>query len=276
MKELGSTYRVLGYAFLVLACVLTLVPFLYIVVNSLKYDIDIARGTLFFEPTLAHFEKLLFGRDSRFVTNLQNSVIVAVASTAAALAVATLAAYALARFRWTPWIVGGIVAWLVAFSNIPNITIAGPWYVMFRSLGLYDTLVGLILAHTTLNLPLATLLLIGFIRAIPTELEDAAYIDGCTRFGAFWRVVLPIVMPGVSTAGILAFLNSWNEFAVAVNITSSLRATLPVAIANNSQQWTIRYAEMATGAVIATLPAIILIVLGQRFIIKGLTLGAIK
>ena len=193
-----------------------------------------------------------------------------------------VAAYALTRFtwgrrfRWANWLMAALLGWILIFHMIPPITLVGPWYLIFRDLGLYNNLLGLVLTHLTMNLPMATWLMMSFIQDVPRELEDAAWIDGCSRMGAFARVVVPLAAPGLVAAGILSFVFSWNEFSVALNLTASPTATIPVAIARFAQQYEIQYGEMAAASVLATIPAIVLMFAGQRFIVKGLTLGALK
>jgi multiple sugar transport system permease protein len=276
VRELHGYHRLLGSLLLLISCLVVILPFAYVLVSSLKYDIDIYNGSLFFQPTLDNFNTLLFNPSSPFIRNTINSAIVGVVSTALAVIISTLGAYSFIRFRWNRWLVSLILAWLLVFRMVPHIAIVGPWYLLYRQIGLYDTLGGLILAHLTINLPLLFVLMMGFLHDTPVELEEAALIDGCNRFTAFVRIVVPLLAPGLVAASILAFLTSWNEFALAVNLTSQQTATLPVAIANNAQQWTIRHAEMAAGSVIATIPSFIMIFFGQRFIVKGLTLGAVK
>ena len=253
-----------------------LAPFAFTIVNSFKRNIDIYAGALTFPPTLNNYEKLLAGDVYSFMTPLLNSSAVASASTVLALAVAMLAAYSLSRLPWPRLIPVAILGTMVVVQMVPSITFVGPWYLMFRSLGLYGRSGGLIVAHLALNLPMALLLLISFLDSIPREIEEAAVIDGCTHLAALSRIILPLMAPGLVAAGLLAFLFSWNEFAVAVNLTTSGTATLPVAIARNAQEWTNRDGQLAAGAVLAALPAIAAIVFGLRFIVRGLTLGAVK
>ncbi|MFI4998226.1 MAG: carbohydrate ABC transporter permease, partial [Hyphomicrobiales bacterium] len=139
-----------------------------------------------------------------------------------------------------------------------------------------NTYLGLILAHATLNLPLSLWLMTVFVREIPVELEEAARLDGCSTPALIWRVVLPLVRPGLTATGILAFIFSWNEFAVALNLTQKATATVPVAIAKYAQEFDIKYTEMAAGAILSAIPAIMLLLLFQRHIVKGLTAGALK
>jgi multiple sugar transport system permease protein len=282
MRELKGRANLIGHLVMLLASVIILFPFVWIFLNSLKKQIDIVSGEWQFIPTLANYDRLLFSMQSNFILNVGNSAIVTVSSTLIVMTVATLAAYAITRYDWerqfkiAPLIIAGLMGWILLFHMIPTITLVGPWYLIFRDIGLYNNLLGLILTHITINLPMALWLMMSFMQDVPRELEDAAWIDGCHRIGAFVRVVLPLVVPGLIAAGILSFIFSWDEFSVALNLTASQTATVPVGIAKFSQQYQVLYGEMSAGTVLATIPAIILMFFGQRFIVKGLTLGALK
>ncbi|MEO8975502.1 MAG: carbohydrate ABC transporter permease [Casimicrobiaceae bacterium] len=265
-----------GYALLVLAVLCIVAPFAWILMNSFKQPIAILSGAWSFTPTLGNYADVLVSRRSDFAANVRNSIIVATASTALVLIVGTLAAYSLYRFRWAQWVTTLFLGWMLVFHMIPALTLVGPWYIAFRELGWYDTLGGLILTHVTMNLPMTVWLMMAFFREIPPEIEEAAHIDGCQSLQAFWHIALPLVAPGLIAAGILAFIFSWNEFSIALNLTSRDTATVPVAIARFAQQYEIQYSQMAAAAVISTLPALILMAIGQRFIVRGLMLGSVK
>ena len=130
--------------------------------------------------------------------------------------VGTLAAYSLRRFRWPAWVSAGFLGWTLVFHMVPVLTLIGPWYIAFRQLDLYDTRAALILTHVTINLPMTVWLMSAFLREIPPEIEEAARVDGCTPLDAFLRVILPLAVPGLIAAGILAFIFSWNEFPIAL------------------------------------------------------------
>ena len=262
--------------FLAVSLVMVVGPFLWIAMNSFKYQIDIYQGTWIFEPTLSSYRDVLFSRRSQFTDNLWNSVVVASVSTAIALVLGTLCAYSLHRFRWAKWVSGGILAWLLLFHMIPVITLVGPWYLIFRHFGLYDTLTGLVLTHVTINLPMTIWLMMAFFAEVPREMEEAAQVDGCTRIQAFTLVVLPVVVPGLIAAGVLSFVFSWNEFAIALNLTSRVTATVPVGVAKFAQDFEIQHSQMAAASVVATIPAILIMFFGQRFVVRGLTLGSVK
>ena len=272
----GLRAGIAGHVLVALALFAVLGPFVWIFTASFKHQIAIYAGQFPFTPTLSNFQDVLFGRRSDFAANILNSLTVAGLSTLLVLAVGGLAAYSLHRFRWPAWVSAGFLGWTLVFHMVPVLTLIGPWYIAFRELGLYDTRAALIMTHVTINLPMTVWLMRAFFRDIPPEILEAAHVDGCGPFDAFYRVVLPLALPGLIAAGILAFVFSWNEFPIALSLTSRENATVPVAIARFAQQYEIQHAQMAAASVISTIPAILLMFVGQRFIISGLTLGAVK
>jgi ABC-type glycerol-3-phosphate transport system permease component len=268
--------RVAGWILIVLAIVLVVGPFLWILMNSFKTQIDILSGAWVFTPTLDSYEDVLLSRRSDFVNGLYTSFIVAAASTAIVLVIGTLAAYSLYRFRWAHWVVAGLLGWMLAFHVIPVITMVGPWYLVFKELGLYDTRTALILTHVAINLPMAVWLMMSFFKQLPPEIEEAALVDGCRPLSAFWLVTLPLVVPGLIATGVLSFIFSWNEFTVALNLTSQSNATVPVVVAKFANDYEVQHSQMAAASILATVPALLLMFFGQRFIVQGLTQGSVK
>jgi len=268
--------RIAGWILIALAVVLVVGPFVWILMNSFKTQIAILSGAWLFTPTLDSYKDVLLSRRSDFLSGLYTSLIVATASTAIVLVVATLAAYSLHRFVWARWAVAAFLGWTLAFHVIPVITMVGPWYLAFKELGLYDTKLALILTHVTVNLPMAVWLMMSFFKALPPEIEEAALVDGCHPLSAFWRVTLPLVTPGLIATGVLSFIFSWNEFTIALNLTSQANSTVPVIVAKFSNDYEVLHAQMAAASILATLPALVLMFVGQRFIIAGLTLGSVK
>lgn len=266
----------LGYLLLALSAALIVLPFLWILMTSLKREIQIYAGSLWFAPTMQNFTDVLFSPRSDFPHNVRNSLIVAGVSTSVVLVVGTLAAYSLARLPWAPWISKLFLGWTLLFNMIPVLTIVGPWYLLFQRIGLYNTLTGLVLTHVTMNLPMSVWLMMAFFREVPPDLEEAARVDGCRRSQAFFKVVLPLVVPGLIATGVLAFVFSWNDFAIALNLTSREAATVPVGIAQFAQQYEVQYGQMAAASIISTVPALLLMLFGQRFVIQGLTMGSVK
>jgi multiple sugar transport system permease protein len=275
-SNLVGTRTAGSHSVLILAAIAVLVQVVWVVTAGFRTQISLLTGELIFSPTMSNFVEVLFSKTSDFLLNYRNSLVVGLTSTFLCLGVATLAAWSLHRMRWPSWAVHLFLAWALVFHMVPPITLAGAWFTMARTVGLDNTFTGLILAHTVLNLPMALWLMAVFVREVPKELEEAARIDGASTPILLWRVVLPIIAPGLAATGVLTFVFSWNEFAVALNLTSKQTATVPVAIAKFAQDFEIQYTQMAASAALSILPALILLLIGQRYIVKGLTQGAVK
>ena len=173
--------RVAVYGVVALALLLIVSPFLWIVTISLKYQIAILTAQFPFQPVWVNYDRVLFARSSDFLLNMRNSLVVAAASTTIVLVIGTLAAYSLAWRRWSVLVSAVFLGWTLIFHMIPPITLVGPWYLMFREIGLFNSLTGLILTHVVINLPLTIWLMMSAFGNVPRELEEAAIIDGCGR-----------------------------------------------------------------------------------------------
>ena len=273
MKAAASR-NVALHAVLALSAVIVILPVVWIALAAFKTQIALLQGDVLFKPYFGNFDELLFSKSADYFAHFGNSLFVASVSTLLVLAIATLAAYSMVRMRWPAWVPALLLAFSLVFHMIPPITLVGPWYVMFRSLGWDNTFAALILTHVALNLPIGIAVMTVFVRDIPLELEEAARIDGCTTPQMLRRIVVPLARPGLAAAGILVFIFSWNEFAVALNLTAKATATVPVAIAKFAQEYEIKNGVMAAGAVLSVLPAILLLLFAQRHIVKGLTAGS--
>lgn len=224
-------------------------------------------------PILDHYRALFTDRD--FLVPIRNSLVVAGATTALCVAVGSAAAYALTRleFRGKQAVLG----FVLAVTMFPQISIVSPLYLLLRALGLIDTYPGLVLPYLTFAMPLAVWLLASFFRQLPRELEEAALVDGATRWQTFSRILLPLAAPGIATTAILTFIYCWNEFLFALSFTlGPERQTVPVAIALFRGQYQVPWGEILAGAVVATLPVAAVVLLFQRRIVQGLTSGAVK
>jgi multiple sugar transport system permease protein len=206
---------------------------------------------------------------------LFNSFMVALLSTCTTLLVSVLAAYALARLNLKYR--GLILSAIIAVSTFPLVTLLVPLFEIMRALNLLNTWIALILPYTVLSLPVCTLMLVSFFEGIPRDLENAAMIDGCTRLGALFKVVVPLCAPGVFTAGILAFVNAWDEFLLALSFNSNpaLR-TLPVGIQLYQGEFAFPWPVISAALVVGIVPVAILIVIFQERVVSGLTAGGIK
>ncbi len=276
MLDLRGPYWVIGVALLSLGVVLIVAPFLWVAVQSFKYEIEILKGSWIFTPTLFNYADVFYSRRSDFPANILNSLIVASTSTVLVLIIGSLAAYSLSRLSWHRWIEMGFLGWILIFNMIPPLTLAGPWYLFFREIGLFESLASVVLTHATLHLPMTIWMMMAYFNEVPREIEDAAKVDGCRSVDTFWRIALPLARPGLIAAGVLAFVFSWNEFSIALNLTGRETATVPVAIARFAQQYEIQYGQMAAASILSTVPAILLMFFGQRFVVQGLTTGAVK
>ena len=204
-----------------------------------------------------------------------NSLIIAVTSTVIAILIGMSGGYAFARFRFRGK--NGLFLGLMLARAVPGIALSLPVFMIWSRLGLIDTKPGLIIVYVALNVPFTIWLIDGFFRQIPKEMSEAAQVDGCTRWQAFWKVEFPLAKSGIASAGVFAFLTSWNEYALASQLTRSTDSkTLPVGLMDFTAQFTIDWAGMCAMAVIIIVPALILTFLVQKHLIAGLTFGGVK
>lgn len=267
--------RILFGAVTALIVGLSLLPFAWLVATSLKT----AQEVTSIPPVIIPSFSLDFYRASIETYNLfhfvKNSIIVAGASTLITVFLSILAGYALARLRMR--YKGILMGALLAVSMFPQISIAGPVWRILRHFGLLNSYPGLIFPYVTLTLPLGVWILASFFRELPQELEDAAKIDGCSHLQTLFRIMVPLAAPGVFTAAILVFIYAWNEFFFALLImTQQEYQTLPVGIALFQGQYTLPWGEIAAASTVATIPLVLLVLVFQKRIVRGLSAGAIK
>jgi multiple sugar transport system permease protein len=256
--------------------VFCLAPFYWLVNVSLKTGPDLSGSAVVPpNPTLDNYQSVFQNDD--FVHALLNSAIVSLTTTALALIVGSFCAYALARLRFPAKFV--LLALVLSITTFPPIAIATPVFKLWSDVGLFNTIPGLIIPYLTFALPLAIYILVSFFKEIPKDLEEAALVDGATRFQAFRKVVIPLAAPGLATAGILTFISAWNEFLFAVTLTSTPKArTVPAAIAffTGSTEFEEPLGTISAASVIISIPLIVLVLLFQKRIVAGLTAGAVK
>ena len=253
-----------------------LFPFYWLVNISLKTGPDLSSAALIPpNPTLDNYTSVFQNDD--FTRALGNSAIVSLTTTFLGIVVGSFCAYALARLKMNfKFILLGIV---LTISTFPQIAIAAPLFRLWTDIGLYNTLIGLVLPYLTFALPLSIYILVSFFREIPRDLEEAALVDGATNFEAFRKVIVPLAAPGLATTAILAFIAAWNEFLLASTLTSSREArTVPVAISQftGSSQFEVPYGTQAAASVVISIPLVLLVLLFQKRIVAGLTAGAVK
>ncbi|MEE8493197.1 MAG: carbohydrate ABC transporter permease [Nitrospirales bacterium] len=269
------TRRVLLGVGITLTVLCSLFPFLWFILTSLKSQVEVEAVPPTWWPSgeLGFYHAALI--DHHLFDYILNSLMVAGATTVLTLAIGTPAAYALARLRLRGkvWILGG----LLGVSMFPQIAIAGPVWRILEQIGGLNTHWGLLLPYVTLTLPLVVWILASFFKELPVEIEEAARVDGCGPWQTMIKVMLPLAAPGLFTAAILTFIYAWNEFFFALLIlTQPDKQTLPVGIALFQGEFTMPWGELAAASVMATLPLVFLVLLFQRWIISGLSAGAVK
>jgi multiple sugar transport system permease protein len=251
-------------------------PAVWILLTSLKGEAELVRKPITYLPhdvVLSNYVQAF--SDQPLLKYLGNSMAVAAISTVVSLIVAACAAYAIARLNLKRRQL--ILTCIVASSMFPLVTLLVPIFETMRNLNLLNTYTALVLPYTVLSLPVCTLVLVSFFQGIPRDLENAAMIDGCTRVGALWRVVVPLAAPGVFTAGILAFVNAWDEFllALSLNASASMR-TLPVGISLYQGEFTFPWPVISAALIVAIVPVAVLIAIFQERVVGGLTQGGLK
>ncbi len=263
-----------------LVLIFALVPVLWLLSVSLKPASEIADGRIIPEHlSLDSYKSLFEGgfSESPFLHPLVNSIAIALITTVIAIVLASFTAYAIARLDFPGKRL--ILAGALAIAMFPPISIVGPLFDMWRSLGIYDSYPGLIIPYLTFSLPLAIYVLTAFFREIPWDLEQAAQVDGATPFQAFTKVIMPLAAPGIFTAAILVFIFCWNDFVFAISLTSSNNSrTVPAALAffTGESTFTEPTGSIAAAAIIVTIPIIVFVLIFQRRIVSGLTAGAVK
>ncbi len=278
-KQIGAIATwVLTFILMVIICV----PGLWVVLTAFRPNGEVlAKPPVWIpeNPSLNNFAKIFgFGADQVAIpvpAYFANSLIIALTSTAIALLIGMSGGYAFARYRFR--FKNGLFLGLMLSRTVPGIALSLPIFMIWSRIGLIDAKLGLIIVYVALNVPFTIWLIDGFFRQIPKEMSEAAQVDGCTRWQAFWKIEFPLAKSGIASAGIFAFLTSWNEYALASNLTRSTDSkTLPVGLMDFTAQFTIDWAGMSAMAVIIIIPALILTFLVQKHLIAGLTFGGVK
>ncbi|MGE5553573.1 MAG: carbohydrate ABC transporter permease [Betaproteobacteria bacterium] len=252
-----------------------LFPIVWTISTSFKHEMDAfaVPPKLIFRPTLENYQQVL--QKANFLTYAGNSLVVGASSTALAMAIGLPAAYAMSRFSFRRR--RDLAGYILSTRVAPPILVAFPFFMLFSRLGLVDTRLGLTLVYVAMNLSFVVWLMAGFFRDIPREIDEAAMMDGCSRFQAFIHVILPITASGISATAVFTFIMAWNEFFFALVLTSETAKTLPVALTSffvnfQGTMW----GELCAAASLIMLPMLVFGFLMQRRLARGLTMGAIK
>jgi trehalose/maltose transport system permease protein len=277
--DLGNVVvRVLFWLLVIFILIYTVFPFLWALLAAVKPNEDISATPTRYLPSKLYWGNLDYVFHQRdFLYALRNSIIASVATVAIALLFGSLAAYALGRIKFRGR--NATLYVILAMTMFPAIAILGSLFQMMRNFHLYNTIPGLVLTYMTFTLPFTVWVLANFFKAMPGELEEAALVDGSTPFQAFYKIMLPLAMPGLVTTGLLAFIAAWNEFLFSLTFTNTYAArTVQPAIASfrGNTQYDEPWGSIMAAAVVVTVPLVVLVLIFQRKILAGLTAGAIK
>ncbi len=250
-------------------------PIVWSVLNSLKTEQAVLAypPKFIFEPTLEAYKDVLFGAAS-ILPNLWSSFVISIGTTIVTMMMAVPAAYALARLRIPGKRFAGF--YVLATQMLPPVGIIIPYFLILRNIGWMDTYQGIILIYLSFSLPFAIWLLVSYFEDIPFEMEEAAYLDGASRWKTLWRVIIPQVQGGIAVTVVFVFLNAWNEFLFAVVLSGNTVRPVTIAMFNFVSVEQTLWTKLAAVSVLAMLPVIVLGVIAQKHIVKGLTVGAVK
>jgi multiple sugar transport system permease protein len=273
-RGIGRGWLIATYVALILFVLWTLIPFVWMILASLKTNKEIYQDFTILPKTVyfGHYVSLLGGK---FGIWMRNSAEVSIAATALSITLGSIGAYAITRLRFAGRRV--IALGLVCTYLIPQALLFIPLFQVVANLGLSDTVGALILVYPTITLPFCTWLLMSYFKSIPLELEEAALIDGCNRLGVLWRIVLPLSTPALVVVCLFSFTQAWNEFLYALVITNSIATrTVTVGLTQMLGEDVFYWGQMMAGALITALPPVIMYTLAQRLVIKGLVVGGVK
>jgi multiple sugar transport system permease protein len=270
-------YALVRIAVMLVLLFITLMPLYWVIITSVKPDAEVLSKDIRLLPsrfTLDHYRRVFESRDLTLF--LKNSIIAAVGSTMLSVSTASLAAYAFARFKYPGNLANSVRMWILSTRFVPPFAIVLPLFLLFRDYNLLDTRQGLIIAHTLFSLPFVLWLLQSSFEELPYEIEEAALIDGCSRLTAFLYVVIPLATPAIAASAIFAMVLSWNEFLFALLFTYSKATTLPVLVSQFLTDRSLQWGEIAASSTVAIVPVLIFMLFAQRYLVRGLTMGAVK
>ena len=274
MDKLTLRQTVLTYTLIGLILFIFMIPIYLIVASSLKPASEMFSRppTVFFKPTLQHYIDLFTLRP--FHRNILNSLIVTIGSTIFSVAVGALGAFALARIRHPR--INDAAFWILSMRMFPPIAVVVPYYIIFKSIGLLDTPLALIIVYSTATIPLTVWLMKGFFDEVPVALEEAAQVDGYGIVEIFFRITLPLAAPGLAVCAVFCFIFSWNEFLFALMLTGSSAQTATVAVMSFWSSDAVQWGRIMAGSFIILIPGVIFVLTCQKWLVKGLTLGSVK
>lgn len=270
----GKIKKIIFVVVTVIVFAIILFPPIFLFLTSIKTELDALSfpPKWIFIPTVKNYVQIF--KTSSFLRYIVNSLIVASTNTFVSLALGSLAAYGLARYKFRGS--ENLSFWILSIRMMPPVAAIIPIYIIMKKLRILDTPWCLVMIYLTFNLPFIVWMMKGFFEDVPREIEESALIDGCSEFDVFLKIALPLVAPGLAATAILVFIFSWNEFLFALILTGTRATTLPVGIILYMKETGINWGYMTAGGILALIPVVIFTMLIQKHLVKGLTLGALK
>lgn len=268
-----KTKSFLKFVIIALICCLVIFPFLWMIMVSLRNKVDIFNpGNWLVTPTLKNYVAII--EKNNIMKFFANSIVIATITTIVSLILGSLAAYGFARYNWKKK--EDRAFWVLSQKFLPPMAVVIPYFLMGAFVNILDTRLLLIICYTTFNIPFTIWMMRGFIEELPRSVEEAAYIDGCTKLQCMRKIVLPLVAPGMVATAIFCVINSWNEFVFANFLTSIHAKTVPTSIMMYLSVSGVKWGEMAATGVLSVLPVLIFAIIVQKNMIRGLTFGSVK
>ncbi|UCF93319.1 MAG: carbohydrate ABC transporter permease [Desulfobacterales bacterium] len=272
--------RITIYVVLILLSIWAVFPFYWVITTSFKQPKD-ALGTKLvpyvdYQPTLENWKQEIGRRWPELSKGLKNSLVVALATSLVTLILGSMAGFSLARYQFRIWNNKNILIFFLSQRMLPPVVLVIPFLLMFKAMKLVDSQLALIMVNTTINLPFVVLIMRDIFKEIPVELDEAARVEGCTGFEIFYKVALPLAGSGLVAAGILVFTFTWNEYLFALSLAYQRAITIPLQIAGTGNVQGIQFWITSVRGLVAVIPPVILVLFVQRFIVRGLTFGALK
>ncbi len=285
ISEYGMRYRkplgiIIIYFILIVFTIWTMVPIFWAVITSFKNPGDSLKPTFIpykqFKPTMFAWHEIFVTHGDRTMKSIRNSIITATLSSAVVLLLGAFAGYSLARYKFKKWKNKDISLFILSQRMFPPVAVLIPYFLIIQKLHLLDSLLAIIIIHVTMNLPLSVWLMLDFFADMPRDIEEAAMIDGCGHFRAFFYIAIPIAAPGLVTVYVLSFIFSWNEFIFVITFGYQNAMTLSVMIAGALTIVGTYFYRIAALSILAIIPPVILALVLSRYLVRGLTMGAIK
>jgi multiple sugar transport system permease protein len=271
---------VIIYTLLILFTIWTLFPVIWAVITSFKEPGDSLKPTFIpykqFKPTMYAWNEAFVYQGDRTLKSIRNSIIISTVSSAVVLLLGAFAGYSLARYQFKKWKNKDIALWILSNRMFPPVAVLIPYFLIIQRLGLLDNILAVIIIHIAMNLPLGVWLMLDYFSEMPKTIEEAAMIDGCGHFQAFFRIAIPIAAPGLVAVYVLSFIFSWNEFLFVITFGYQNAMTLPVMIAGALTVIGTYFYRIAALSLLAIIPPVILALILSRYLVRGLTMGALK